>query len=131
MSSPFPTFYCSSKPLFGVRCVRRDSLRFLAHLYSKVPKFFFLNPKNIIPAKVHLRLRISSSNMFHRISHRHGRLPCKFELNLSSTAKLRSVFLKSSRKTPKPRFFDVFWPKTKFFSSKVANFIIGSLFTIK
>ena len=45
-----------------------DSLRFLTHPYTKEPKFLLPNPKNIIPAKVHVRLRISSCNMFNRFS---------------------------------------------------------------
>ena len=45
-----------------------DSLRFLTHPYTKEPKFLLLNPNNIIPAKVHVRLRISSCNMFNRFS---------------------------------------------------------------
>ena len=45
-----------------------DSLRFLTHPYTKEPKFLLLNPNNIIPAKVHVRLRISSCNMFTRFS---------------------------------------------------------------
>ena len=43
--------------------------------------------------------------MFHRFSRPHGRLPCKFELNRSSTPKLRSLFPESCRNTPKNSFF--------------------------
>ena len=57
-----------------------------------------------------------------------GRLPCKFDLNRRNTANLRSVFLKSSRKTPENPFF---WPKTKFFSDKMATFNVGAPSTIK
>ena len=45
-----------------------DSLRFLTQPYTKEPKFLLLNPKNITPAKVHDRQRISSCNVFNRFS---------------------------------------------------------------
>ncbi len=126
------TYYSSFKPLFGVRCVCWDSVRFLAHHYSKEPKFLILNPKKIIPAKVHVRLEISSCNMFHRFSRPHGRLPCEFQLNRSSTAKLWSLFRESCRNTPKNSFFSKFFgSKRNYFPIKVVNFLTSAPFTIK
>ena len=102
------TYYSSSQPLYGVRCVRCDSLRFSTLHYTKERKFLFLNPKKIIPAKVHVRLGISICNIFPCFSRPRGRLPCKFESNRSITAILRSVFLESCRKISKNPFFQCF-----------------------
>ena len=60
-----------------------------------------------------------------------GPLPCKFELNRSNTANLRTVFLQPCRKLQKTRLFDVSWLKTWFFCAEVAFFNTGRPSTIK
>ncbi len=66
--------------------------------------------------------------MFHRFSRPHGRLPCKFELNRSSTTKLRSLFPESCRNTPKNPFFQSFLAQNVFFfPSKWSIFLLAHL----
>ena len=60
--------------------------------------------------------------MFHRFSRPHGRLPCEFELNRSTTANFRSVF----GKPHKTRLSDVFFgSKRVFFPTEFAFSITG------
>ena len=60
-----------------------------------------------------------------------GRLPYKFELNLSNTANLRSVLLEPCWKTLKNPFSRSFLAQNVFFSQNVPIFKIVALFAIK
>ena len=57
-----------------------------------------------------------------------SRLFCKFELNRSNTAGLRSVFLKYCRKNPKKHVFaTLFGPKLTFFQAKWSILLFAHL----
>ena len=63
-----------------------------------------------------------------------SRLSCKFELNRSNTAGLRSVFLKYCRKNPKKHvfatLFGLFGPKLTFFQAKWSLLLFGHLLSL-
>ena len=106
-----------------------DSLRFLTHPYTKEPKFLLLNPKNIIPAKVHVRLRISSCNMFNRFSRPLARRKSYF---VPYWGLYRDqAFQWCNIGTKETAFFDnIFGPKRNIFWSKKVLFILVTPCTI-
>ena len=77
-----------------------------------------------MPAKVLVRLEISSCNVIHRFSRPHRRLSCKFELNWSITAKLRSLYPVFCRNTPKNPFFRSFLAQNVFLFCSDLRFLL-------
>ena len=111
---------------FGFNRCNTASLQSISSsIVAKTPKTHFCD---VVWPKTYFFSSKWSILLFAHFLQLNSRLSCKFELNRSNTASLRSLFLKYCRKNPqKTRFCDVVWPKTYFFQAKWSFLLFGHL----